>query len=175
MNTPQFLAHVTVDQTGTGQSHFALIEMLPGKASADTPAEQPSVPGSSLKGVLEEAWALALRGEVGRISAEQLMHEWTAFFTPEEIFAAVIPARTLARRKAKGEPLTIEETERALRFARIAAETNRVFANPTKAARWLRKPNRALNKQTPLSLLETETGARAVEELLGQIDHGIYI
>ena len=49
-----------------------------------------------------------------------------------------------------------------------------MFADPAKAARWLRKPNRVLNLQTPLTLLETETGARAVEEALGQIDHGVY-
>jgi putative toxin-antitoxin system antitoxin component (TIGR02293 family) len=49
-----------------------------------------------------------------------------------------------------------------------------VFGDAAKAARWLRKPNRALNGLEPLRLLQTETGGRAVEELLGQIDHGIF-
>ena len=54
------------------------------------------------------------------------------------------------------------------------ADAERVFGDAAKAGRWLRKHNRALNGQVPLQLLQTETGGRAVEELLGQIDHGIF-
>ena len=130
--------------------------------------------GTGLRGLLAEAATLANSGEVGRLSAEQFVEQWSVAFTFEELTAIVIPERTLARRKKAGEPLTVDETERALRLARIATEAERVFADPAKAARWLRKPNRVLNLQTPLTLLETETGARAVEEALGQIDHGVY-
>lgn len=130
--------------------------------------------GPDLRAFLVEAASLANSGEVGRLSPEQFVEQWSGAFTFEELTAIVIPERTLARRKKAGEPLTIDETERALRLARIATEAERVFADPAKAARWLRKPNRVLNLQTPLALLETETGARAVEEVLGQIDHGVY-
>jgi putative toxin-antitoxin system antitoxin component (TIGR02293 family) len=72
------------------------------------------------------------------------------------------------------EPLTIPETDRALRLARATTEAARVFGDPDKVARWLRKPNASLGGQTPLSLLRSETGAKAVEEILIQIDHGIF-
>lgn len=123
---------------------------------------------------LDEANDLATTGEAPRLSADTLLTHWSRVFSTDELNEIVIPQRTFARRKANGEPLTVDETERALRLARIAVEAERVFADTQKAARWLRKPNRALNAHAPLALLVTETGARAVEELLGQIDHGFF-
>ena len=99
---------------------------------------------------------------------------WAQRFSPLELDHLVIPKRTLARRKARGESLTGEETDKALRLARISAEADRVFGNPEKSARWLRQANPALSGQTPLDVLRTEAGALAVEELLGQIDHGMF-
>jgi putative toxin-antitoxin system antitoxin component (TIGR02293 family) len=42
-----------------------------------------------------------------------------------------------------------------------------------KAARWLRRPNRALGNQAPLDLMDSDIGTRQVEEVLGRIEHGI--
>ena len=95
-------------------------------------------------------------------------------YSEEEIFALVVPKRTLARRKAANEPLTIEETDKALRLERIAAQAERVFGAPEKAHRWLRKPKRTLQGETPVAYLATEAGARVVEEMLGRIEHGIF-
>ena len=50
---------------------------------------------------------------------------------------------------------------------------NQVFGNPTKAAHWLNKPKRQFDGQTPMPMVETDEGARKVEELLYQIDHGM--
>src|SRR5437588_10081456 len=58
-------------------------------------------------------------------------------YSEDEIFALVIPKRTLARRKAANEPLTIEETDKAFRLERIAVQAERVFGAPEKARRWL--------------------------------------
>ncbi len=127
-----------------------------------------------LRQALEGAQTLSLTGMAPRLSTESLSAHWALAFSSDELSEIVIPQRTLARRKNSGEPLTVDETERALRLARIASEAARVFADPQKAARWLRKPNRALNAHAPMALLVTETGARAVEELLGQIDYGFF-
>jgi putative toxin-antitoxin system antitoxin component (TIGR02293 family) len=94
-------------------------------------------------------------------------------YTETEIFALVIPKRTLARRRAGKEMLTIEETDKALRLKRIAIQAERVFGDPAKAYRWLRKPKRALNGETPVSFLASEAGARAIEGWLGRIEHGM--
>jgi putative toxin-antitoxin system antitoxin component (TIGR02293 family) len=96
-------------------------------------------------------------------------------FTREEIETIVVAKRTLARRIAKKERLTVGETDRALRLARIGAQAESVFGDHEKAARWLRKPSRALSGQTPIVMLRTETGAQLVNELLGQIAHGLFI
>lgn len=49
----------------------------------------------------------------------------------------------------------------------------KVFGDPAKAHRWLRKPKRSLGGETPLVHLATEAGAGAVEEMLHRIDHGL--
>jgi putative toxin-antitoxin system antitoxin component (TIGR02293 family) len=95
-------------------------------------------------------------------------------YSEEEIFALVVPKRTLARRKAANEPLTIEETDKLLRLERIAVQAERTFGDPAKAYRWLRKPKRALSGETPLAYLASEAGARTVEGMLTRIEHGMF-
>lgn len=95
-------------------------------------------------------------------------------FSNEEIYRIVAPRRTLARRKEKNERLSVVETDRVLRLKSIVAEAERVFGDAEKAHRWLRKPCRALENAVPLELLETETGAKIVENELGLIDHGMF-
>ena len=95
-------------------------------------------------------------------------------YSEEEISELVVPKRTLARRRADNELLTVEETDKALRLSRIARQAARVFGDATNAHRWLRKPKRALNGETPVAFLASEEGARKVEEMLHRIDHGIF-
>ena len=95
-------------------------------------------------------------------------------YSEDEIFALVVPKRTLARRKAANEPLTVEETDKALRLERIAVQAERVFADADKAHRWLRKAKREIKGETPLAWLASEAGARVVEEMLFRIEHGIF-
>jgi putative toxin-antitoxin system antitoxin component (TIGR02293 family) len=94
--------------------------------------------------------------------------------TTEEVFRIVAPRRTLDRRKAEGGKLSLAESDRALRVERIAEHAERVFGNPEKAQRWLRKPNRALDGAIPMDLLASETGAHRVDEVLHRIDFGMY-
>ena len=95
-------------------------------------------------------------------------------YSEDEIFSLVVPKRTLARRKAANEPLTVEETDKAIRLARIAAQAERVFGDAGKAHRWLRKAKRELKGETPVAYLASEAGARMVEEMLFRIEHGIH-
>jgi putative toxin-antitoxin system antitoxin component (TIGR02293 family) len=95
-------------------------------------------------------------------------------YSDEEIADLVVARRTLARRRAAHELLTIEETDKALRLKRIATLAERIFGDAAKAQRWLRKPKRSLLGDTPVDYLASENGARVVEEMLGRIEHGIY-
>jgi putative toxin-antitoxin system antitoxin component (TIGR02293 family) len=96
-------------------------------------------------------------------------------YSLDELYRLVAPKRTLMRRKASDALLTPEETDKALRLARIAVQADRTFGNPEKSALWLRRENRALGGKRPIDLLATETGSRIVEELLGQIEHGMFV
>jgi len=90
----------------------------------------------------------------------------------EEIYRLIVPRRTLAHRKIRHESLTRNESDRAVRIARITSQAEEIFGNEAKAARWLRKPKARFEGQVPLELLRTEAGCRVVEEMLLQIDYG---
>jgi len=92
--------------------------------------------------------------------------------TDEEIYRFIVPRRTLVHRKTRHEPLTHEESDRAVRMARITSLAEEVFGNDAKASRWLRKPKSRFDQKTPLEMLRTEAGARLVEEMLLQLDYG---
>ena len=79
----------------------------------------------------------------------------------------------MARRNAQNEPLSVEETDKAMRLERVASQAARVFGNAEKANRWLRKPKDRLHGKTPVAFLGSESGARVVEEMLVQIDEGM--
>lgn len=102
----------------------------------------------------------------------QLLRDAGLSFT--EISELVIPPRTLKHRKSRGEALSPEEADRALRVARIISQAQDTFGNLDKALLWLRTPDDRLDGRTPLSMLRTESGGRLVEKMLFQIDEGIY-
>ncbi len=93
--------------------------------------------------------------------------------TDAEAWQLIVPRRTLAHRIARREPLSRDESDKAVRVARLVAQAEQVFDDPTRAWRWMRKPKAQFGGRTPLELLATEAGARLVEELLMQIDHGM--
>lgn len=96
-------------------------------------------------------------------------------FSNDEIYKIVGPRRTLTRRTQKNERLSVAEADRVLRLKRVVAFAERVFGEPARAHHWLRKPSRALDGAIPIELLETEEGARIVENEIGCIQHGIYV
>lgn len=93
----------------------------------------------------------------------------------EEIYSIIIPARTLQHRRSRRERLTVEESDRVIRAVRVISAAEAVYESRERALEWLRRPNPRLSDRKPISLLKTDTGARIVEELLGQIDEGYFI
>ncbi|SPF53510.1 conserved hypothetical protein [Candidatus Sulfopaludibacter sp. SbA4] len=91
-----------------------------------------------------------------------------------EVYRLIVPRRTLAHRIARRQPLSQAESDKAVRVARIAAMAEQVFGEPDRAWRWLRKPQRRFDGKAPIEMLATEAGARLVEEMIVQIDHGIF-
>jgi putative toxin-antitoxin system antitoxin component (TIGR02293 family) len=89
-----------------------------------------------------------------------------------EIYAIVMPRKTLSNRRTVGT-LTADQSDKLVRVGRIISKAETTFGSAEKAAQWLRRPTQPLNGEQPLRMLDTEAGARVVEELLLKIDHGI--
>jgi putative toxin-antitoxin system antitoxin component (TIGR02293 family) len=94
--------------------------------------------------------------------------------TKDEFYHAVIPARTLKHRKARSESLSIDESDKALRVARLLARAEEVFSGRDHALAWMRAPKKRFQGETPMYMLQTEAGARLVEQMLLQIDEGMF-
>jgi|SRR5208337_3138052 len=84
-----------------------------------------------------------------------------------------ISKATLHRRKRTGR-LEPGESDRVLRFARLAGKAVEVLETRENARRWLSSPQMGLGGAVPLDYAETELGAREVEDLLGRIEYGVY-
>jgi putative toxin-antitoxin system antitoxin component (TIGR02293 family) len=119
--------------------------------------------------------------EIGELTGQPFPLPYTSVealkergFSSEELYAIVAPRRTLARRKESGENLTVAESDRVMRIRHISDMAERIFGDHEKAHRWLRKRSRVL-KEVPVVLLQSETGARLVEEELYRIDYGVYV
>lgn len=119
---------------------------------------------------------------------------------PDEIMAQIIgvSSRTIARRRKTGkvsmksphvivsgkprkgkanlaavERLSPVESDRVYRFARIIALAEDVFEDKEESLEWLKSPQHGLGGHIPFDMLQTDAGAREVEELLIRIDYGI--
>ncbi|MBV8113587.1 MAG: DUF2384 domain-containing protein [Silvibacterium sp.] len=85
-----------------------------------------------------------------------------------------ISERTLTRRATSSRRLTVAESDRVVRLARILALTRETLGSMEKASRWLQTPNRALEGDRPIDRLDTDIGVRSVEQVLGRIEYGLY-
>ncbi len=92
----------------------------------------------------------------------------------DEVFSIIVNPRTLKHRRSKSQPLSKEESERAIRAVRILARAQAVFGDEASALRWLRAPKKRFEGRAPMQMLPTETGGRLVEEMLIQIDEGMF-
>src|SRR3984885_13705415 len=102
-------------------------------------------------------------------SVESLSHHG---MTDEEIYSFIVPPRPLVHRKTRRESLTHDESDRAVRIARITSLAEEVFGDDAKASRWLRKAKTRFEGRAPMELLRPEAGSRLVEEILLQLDYG---
>lgn len=79
-------------------------------------------------------------------------------------------ARTLQRRRKRGDALTAAESDRLWRLIYIWQRSHTAFASEEAARTWLKTSHGLLHGETPLQRLDTEPGLREVEDLLTTID-----
>jgi putative toxin-antitoxin system antitoxin component (TIGR02293 family) len=82
----------------------------------------------------------------------------------------VVPQATWKRRSKR---LSVGESERTERLARVLAQAEHVWDDREQAREWMSKPHRELNDKTPLDVAGTELGARRGEELLDKLFYGL--
>ncbi|RUV89384.1 DUF2384 domain-containing protein [Mesorhizobium sp. M1A.F.Ca.IN.022.07.1.1] len=127
----------------------------------------PSVLGTDVRSQADLAMIVRRRLPLATLKGLSL-----AGLSEQEIERFVIPQRTRRHRAEKNQPLTVEESDRAVRLVRIQALAEETFGDAAKANRWLRKELGELAGETPLSVAQTEAGARVVETILGKIAWG---
>jgi len=81
----------------------------------------------------------------------------------------VVPIATFKRRSR----LTPEESARTERLARIVALAEGTWEERDDSRAFLNQPHPLLDDRTPLDVAATELGARRVEQLLHNVDHGL--
>lgn len=109
------------------------------------------------------AWTVQRRLPVSAIEALK----WHGM-SEKEIYRLIVSRRSLAAHREKNDPLTCEESDRAMRIARLTSFAEWVFGDDVTAGRWLRHLFRQDRFHTPLDFLQTEAGAWIIEgELVG--------
>jgi putative toxin-antitoxin system antitoxin component (TIGR02293 family) len=81
----------------------------------------------------------------------------------------VVPSATFKRRTK----LSVDESQQTERLARIVALTEAIWQNEAEARAFLNRPHPLLDDETPLEVARTDLGARRVEGLLHDVEHGL--
>ena len=84
-----------------------------------------------------------------------------------------IPSSTYFAKKKLRKPLDAYTSEKFIRLISVLVMASDILGKP-EAKNWLYRKVPSLGNQVPISLLDTETGHRLVEQALLQIKYGIY-
>jgi putative toxin-antitoxin system antitoxin component (TIGR02293 family) len=116
---------------------------------------------SDLREAIREGFPHAVLQEVMRASG----------LTLQELATALdLSSRSLQRRR-HGR-LARFESDRIYRMARLMALARETLGEGGRAIRWLKRTNRSLGGLAPIAAIDTELGARQVENILGRIAYG---
>ena len=85
-----------------------------------------------------------------------------------------VNARTVQRWVPGTSRLDVASGDRLVRTAHLYTLACDVLEDDEAAVAWLRAPQEALGGAVPLELAATDVGTRAVESLLGRMEHGAY-
>ena len=118
-------------------------------------------------------WVARIRE--GLPAASALAFKAALGLTNEELASVLgVSPRTVARLDPAKSHLDAVSGDRLVRSARLYAIAAEVLEDDAAAARWLKSPQPALGGAQPLELAQTDVGSRAVEALLGRMEHGVF-
>ena len=105
------------------------------------------------------------------------LEEFSAYsgISAKELLEVVIPARTLKHRRQRQEPLSVIESDRLARVARIYELAVKVYDDREDGRKWLCGQKSRFDGKTALEMLRTRAGEKAVKDFLIQIDEGMFV
>jgi putative toxin-antitoxin system antitoxin component (TIGR02293 family) len=108
---------------------------------------------------------------ISKASASRLFQRVaaTSSLSPGRLRAELIPDSSWKRARKTLGP---QASQTFARMAHILSIAERVWGNEIDATEWLNGSHSELEGATPLSMLKTEAGGRAVEALLGALEFG---
>lgn len=140
---------------------YPLVGVLGGKAAIASEPATTSEWVARIRSGLPAASALAFKAALG--------------LTNDELASVLgVSPRTIARLDPAKSQLDPVSGDRLVRSARLYAIASEVLEDAAAAAQWLKTPQRALAGAVPLELAQTDVGSRAVEALLGRMEHGVF-
>ena len=123
-----------------------------------------------------------IRGGVKAGDAKQMISD--LHFDQQALLGALnLKTATVNRKAARGEALSIEESERVLGIASLVGQLETIveesgdpegFDATRWLSRWLREPLPALGGEKPLSLLDTMAGQSLVADTLAKVQSGAF-
>src|SRR5688572_31910764 len=115
------------------------------------------------------------RIQSGLPAASAIAFKTALGLTNEELASVLgVSPRTVARLDPASSHLDPVSGDRLVRSARLYAIAAEVLEEAPAAARWRQSPQRGLGGALPLELAQTDVGSRAVEALLGRMEHGVF-
>jgi putative toxin-antitoxin system antitoxin component (TIGR02293 family) len=106
---------------------------------------------------------------VPKVEAVLLFDKRAASAPPGKLRAELIPDSSWKR---AGERLGPQSSQTVARIRHVLAMATRIWEDEAEATGWLTHPHAELQWATPLSLLRTEAGGRAIEALLAALEFG---
>jgi putative toxin-antitoxin system antitoxin component (TIGR02293 family) len=98
----------------------------------------------------------------------------TLSLTPDEedrLLQVSLRTRARWKKRTRLDPAT---SDRLVRLARILALAIFVLESQDHAVEWLREPSDALRGRSPLAVIASDVGAEKVNNMLHQMEHGVY-
>lgn len=113
----------------------------------------------------------AVEGGLSREAFEQTVHRvFGKGSAANEFKHHMVPKTTLQRR---GRRLSVRESERLERLARMTALAEEVWEVPALAHEFLTNPQPQLGGERPVDLTRSDLGTRQVEELLFKLEYSL--
>lgn len=134
-----------------------------GQAPRGPGVHRVALSGKHLAGMVESGLSVATAESLRRRTHMTVKH-----------FGQFIPRTTLESKRQSNQKLSAEQSDRVMRVAEVYAHAADVFGDSERAEKWMKRTNpRMPEGRTPEDMLRTSYGARYVDDVLTQIEHGI--